>query len=231
MKLCLLAVCLCLATALAQAAPTRINATYSFAKSGQQVGVVTETFTQNGKHYELSSETKAIGIFALFARETIKLISRGEVGKNGLKPIHFEHHPGKDPDRRILADFDWNAGKLTVKYDGRSEVLPLEPDAQDRISLLYQFMYLPHGAKQFSFAMTNGKKIDRFQYVLVGEETLTTPAGQFQTLHYSRQHNPGENDTEIWLAKDKNYFPVRVIVGEKDAGKLEQTVTRLDFEF
>lgn len=226
----LFAAVLVFAVSLAQAAPQRIQAGYKLLKGGQQIGKVTERFEQTGNRYTLESETAAIGIFALFAKGKIRLISSGEVDDAGLRPLHFEHHRGADAAKLIIADFDWEAKTVTHKYDGETETATLVPGTQDRLSLLYQFMFKPPRDKEIQFAMTTGRKLNLYRYRLIGEEKITTPAGPFQTLHLSKQHAAGEDGAEIWLAKTRQYFPVRIVFEEKDGSKLEQTLTSLVFD-
>ena len=223
---------LCLSTLpLAQAAaPLTTSATYNLFKSGQQVGIVTETFSRKGSRYEILSETKAVGIFALFAKGNIKLISRGEVTKDGLRPLHFEHHRGADPDKLIVADFDWRKHILTMNYDGKTETAALTPGTQDRISRMYQFMFAPPHGKELAFPMTNGRNLELYRYLLADEAPLDTAAGKFNTLHYSKQHKPDEDGTELWLASDHHHFPVRILIEESEGGKLEQKLTQLKFK-
>ncbi len=218
------------AAASVQAAPQRVSAQYQLLKDGQPVAVVDETFTRSGDRYRIESETKGVGIFALLVKGSVRLVSSGEVTKKGLRPLHFEHHRGADPARTIYADFDWPANSLDLRHDGATETVALQPGSQDRLSLMYQFMFLRRRPADLVFYMTNGKKLDQYRYRRVGVETLTTPAGPLRTLHYSRQHEPDEDGTEVWLAMDRHYFPVRVLIEEKDGGTLEQTLTRLDIE-
>lgn len=227
----LITLLLCLpALALAQPAPLTATATYSLFKSGQQVGVVSETFSRKGNRYEILSETKAVGVFALFAKGNIKLISRGEVTKDGLRPVHFEHHRGADPDKLIVADFDWRKHILTMKYDGKTETAPLKPGAQDRISRMYQFMYTPPPGNELGFFMTNGRNLEFYQYLLTDKDALETPAGKFETVHYVKQHKADEDGTELWLASNSHHFPVRILIVETEGGKLEQKLTQLKFK-
>lgn len=106
------------------------------------------------------------------------------------------------------------------------------PGTQDRISRMYQFLFLSPNAKakDIAFPMTNGRNLDKYQYVLAGEEQLTLPAGRFNTLHYSKQHKPDEDGTELWLAISKDHFPVRILIEESGGGKMEQQLTRINFK-
>lgn len=216
-------------TALA-AAPHQVTATYSLAKQGQQIGTVTESFKQAEGRYQIESVTSAIGVYALFMKGKIRLISNGEVADQGLRPHHFEHHRAADPAKTVQADFDWEKMSLTHRFDGRTESVALEPGTQDRISLQYQFMFAPPGKDDIRLFMTSGKKLNLYHYKLAGEEKITTPAGQFQTIHLVKQRTADEDGTEIWLAKKRHYFPVRIVIEERNGGKLEQNLTSLAFE-
>lgn len=215
---------------LAWASPLRVTATYDLLQNGQMIGQVSETFSREGKNYRIESVTRAAGLLALLSKDTIRLISTGKVDKTGLKPLHFEHHRGSDPAKAIVANFDWAKNTLVMNYDGESKTAPLEPGTQDRLSRMYQFMFLGRLPKAMNFYMTNGKKIDQYRYTLTGEEKLQTPAGEFATVHYSRQHAPDEDGTELWLATGNHDFPVRLIIQDRDGRRLEQILTHLRIE-
>ena len=212
------------------AAPQQVAATYSLTKQGQQIGTVTESFKQVDGRYQLESVTSAIGVYALFMKGKIRLISSGDVTGQGLRPRHFEHHRAADPAKTVQADFDWEKMNLTHRFDGRTENVALEPGSQDRISLQYQFMFAPPGKEDVRLFMTTGRKLNLYPYKLAGEEKITTPAGQFQTIHLVKQRTADEDGTEIWLAKKRHFFPVRIVIEDHKGGKLEQNLTALTFE-
>lgn len=210
--------------------PHQITATYGLTKQGQKIGTVAETFKQADGLYQLDSVTSAVGIYALFMKGKIHLISTGEVTDQGLRPLYFEHQRAADPAKTVQADFDWEKMNITHRFDGRSESATLEPGTQDRLSLQYQFMFAPPGKEDIRLFMTTGKQLNLYQYKLAGEEKITTPAGQFQTIHLVKQRTADEDGTEIWLAKKRHFFPVRIIVEEHNGGKLEQNLTSLIFD-
>ncbi len=218
------------AGALYAAPPHQTAATYALTKQGQRIGTVTETFKQDDGRYTLESVTAATGIYALFAKGKIVLASSGEVTDKGLRPLHFEHQRGGDPAKTIRADFDWDAMSLVHHFDGNTETAKLEPGTQDRISLLYQFMFMQSAKGDAKLWMTTGRKLNLYQYKRAGEEKIATPAGTFLTLHFIKQHAADEDGTEIWLAKKRHNFPVRIVIEEHDGGRIEQNLTALSFE-
>ncbi len=215
---------LTLATVTAQAAGN-FTATYAVFQNGHHVGDVTEKFTRKGNTYRIESVTEAQGVYALFTKGNIKLVSSGEIDKNGLKPLHFEHQKGDDPAKRVSADFDWKANTLTLKSDGKSETRLLEAGTQDRISQNYQFMFLPHPVMNLAYPVTDGRSLDHHQYQFVGEETTQTSDGGVKALLYTRVRQPNERAVNIWLAAQRGYFPVRITILEGDS-KQEQVLTK-----
>lgn len=213
-----------------QAAPQQVSAKYRVIKSGQLVGEVDERFERDGQQkYRLDSTTRATGIFALFARGNIRLLSSGEVTPDGLRPLHFEHHRGDDPAKRIVADFDWEKLSVSHRHDGKKETATLIPGTQDRISQLYQFMFQPPQGNDMEFHISNGRNLSLSRYRLIKEETISVSAGTFQTLHLSKERTANEDGTELWLAKSRHYFPVRIVFNEKNGGKLEQQLESISF--
>lgn len=201
--------------------------TYQLSKDGVPVGEIRETYTRTGNKYRIESETKGLGVYALVARGGIKMSSAGAVIKNGLQPQHFEHRKGKNENKTVLADFDWTTKKATFQHDGKTEVESLPPGTQDRLSLMYQFMFFQPRDKGFQFYMSNGKKIDQYRYVLIGKETLSTPMGAFKTTHYRKQKQSADDDgADLWLADSSPFLPVRLTIVESDGQKLQQDLQR-----
>jgi len=77
--------------------------------------------------------------------------------------------------------------------------------------------------------MADRRKVEFFTYKLVDEATLATPAGEFATRHYQRVvTNPKDTRADVWLAKDRYNFPVRIVLDDPKGFRLEQTIETLD---
>lgn len=229
MKRLLLAALLATVSLSALAAPPqRVTATYSLSRNGQEMAQVVETFARNKGSYRIESVTTAVGIYRVLTGDSIKLLSTGLVTKSGLQPLHFEHHRGARADKKIVADFDWKKRQATFMHDGSTETAPIPPGMQDRISLMYQFMFLPLKNPALTVDMSNGKKVTRYEYLRSGEDALQTKAGTFRTVHLTRKREPGDDGTEVWLAEDRFHIPVKVVIEEDKGGRMEQVLTRLD---
>jgi hypothetical protein len=77
--------------------------------------------------------------------------------------------------------------------------------------------------------MAERRKINMYTYKLIGQERTATPAGEFDTRHYRRvTTDPKETKVDLWLARDRHNFPVRVIFDDPKGYKLEQQLVALE---
>jgi hypothetical protein len=220
-----------LGAALAATPPESVRASYDVFKDGLHVGMMQESFATNGTKYQITSDTDPAGLLAVFIRTRIKARSTGTITGGGLQPEKMEYGRLDDAGKNVSAAFDWPARELHLTFDGRNETLPLGSGTQDRVSVMYQFLFLSLEKLQpLEFPMTNGKKIERYRYELAGRERLDTPLGKLDTLHLVKHREHGENGVEVWLAADRHLFPVKLLILENDGSRLEQVITRLEIK-
>ena len=212
-----------------RAAPAAISASYEVSYNGLPFAVVNERFETGNAAYRIVSESTTSGLFALFRKKSATLVSSGALTKDGLRPLHFEGNDHGDDTRRVVAEFDWQQQRLTLRHDGVTETVALAPGTQDRLSLMYQFMFVAsEKLESLEVAMTNGRKIDRYRYAVSRDVDIDTPLGRMRTLHLVKERQSGESAAEVWLAPRYHFFPVKVLIVEKDGSRYEQVITRLD---
>lgn len=219
-----------LQSALAAVTPLQaVQAQYELSMNGTAIAVMQETFEIRNGAYQAVSETQAIGLFALVQRRPGRVTSNGEVGRDGLRPKLFDGTRGAGDARRVHAQFDWTAGMLTMSHDGRTETAPLSPGAQDRLSVMYQFLFLDQAKlRGLAFAMTNGRKLDQYRYTIGPDTAIDTPLGRLAVIHLVKQHSASETATEIWLAREHRLMPVKMRIVEDDGKRYEQVISRLE---
>jgi len=126
------------------------------------------------------------------------------------------------------AVFDWDQGVLHSEFRGETSLVPLPRETQDRISMMYQFMNMPTHEGTFVILMSNGRKVEHYSYRLVNEVRIKTPAGEFDTFHFERvTYSPKESRAEVWLAKERDNFPVKVVFDDPKGLRLEQDLIAL----
>lgn len=209
--------------------PESTRAEYNLSLNGVQVAVMQETFEIRDGGYQAVSETHAVGLLALAQRRPGRVTSSGTVEASGLRPKTFDGARGGRDERRVHADFDWNARTLTLRHDGRNDTVALPPGTQDRLSAMYQFLFLDaEKLRELRFAMTNGRKLDYYRYAIGPDTAIDTPLGRLDVIHLVRQHQPGETAHEIWLARSHRLMPVKMRIVEDDGSRYEQVISRLD---
>jgi hypothetical protein len=231
----LLVTALLLAAALLQPAvakddpPAAVRAEYLLSLNGMQVATMQENLEILDGAYRAVSETHAVGLFALAQRQPGRVTSSGSVDSGGLRPKAYDAVRGGRDERHVQAEFDWQTRQLTLRHDGRSEVLPLPPGTQDRLSAMYQFLFLDSAKlPTLAFPMTNGRKLDHYRYALGPDQAVDTPLGRLEVVHLVRQHGPGETANEIWLSRQHRLMPVRMRIVENDGSRYEQVISRLE---
>jgi hypothetical protein len=229
LKLAQVIVLFFLGTNLAFAYPKNIQLEYDVARNGKLFAKVKESFTQNGKTYNVKSVTKGIGVYALMGERV--LTSNGAVTKEGLKPNHFELHQGKSAKKTLIADFNWAKSTLNMQVKGEKKTEPLEKGTQDLASYLYQFMFNPPTKDEVKVTMTTGKKLHTYQYkVMARDLKLNIAKTSYKALHISNEAVAGDDKKQLWLAQDQYYLPVRYKLTDEDGDNFEQTLTKIHVE-
>ena len=216
------------AAASAANVPAEIRAEYEVTSAGVRIGRVTEVFVRKGDTYTLSSVTRSEGPLKVFLDDQVTLESAGRIVAGNLQPAQFAQRRTKEPGRDVSATFDWERGVIHSSYRGERKEIPLPRATQDRISLLYQLMNATPANGNMTIPMSNGRRVEIYTYRFVDNVRISTPAGDFDTLHLERVNATAkENRAEVWLAKDRFNFPVRVVFDDPRGLRLEQNLVAL----
>jgi hypothetical protein len=196
-------------------------------RNGLAVGKVEHTWKRDGKRYSINQVAEASGIFSFFVSGRHVQISQGEITPQGLKPASYWVQRGQCADKTDTAQFDWAEGKITFGTGGDTRTVGLPTGTQDLLSLLYQLAFAPPQGGVTELHITTGRKLGRYGYQAVGEETLDTELGEIKSLHIGQGRGEGEENTEIWLATEYHYLPVKIRFTDKQGGVMEQTATAI----
>ncbi len=215
---------LLLSTSVAAAAPpSEVIAEYTVIHTGLTIGRINEVFLRKGDLYTAQSVTRSEGPLKLLLDDQITLESSGRLGAAGLQPLEFVQRRAKDPKRDLHTSFDWDKGTVSTLLHGEKSEVALPPETQDRLSAMYQFLHIASYGPTLAMPMAMGRRVETYNYRLVEEGKLATPAGEFDTLHYARvTEKPGDTKVDVWLAKDRYKFPVRAIFDDPKGFRLEQ---------
>lgn len=211
------------------AAPQKVTAVYAATRDGKPFATVNETFRQEGSHYRIESVTSGSGIFALFGKRT--LISEGDVTADGLKPSRFEQQQGDDGRKKIVAEFDWGAKKLTMTAKNKTTTVDLEPGTQDLASFSYQFMFQPPSGDEVTMQVTTGKSMRSYHYQVTKTNEKLDALGGLKVVRLAKPaKDQADNEKEFWLAAEKHYVPAKIVLRDESGARIEQVLTSLSIE-
>lgn len=186
---------------------------------------ITYNLTDN-QQYALKSVIKPRGLAALIISDLLQT-SDGTLTKNGLQPNVYLYQYGAKTDKTYSAKFDWASKMVSLITAKGTKTAEIADGTQDLLSFMYQFMYVaPLERMQISIA--TGKKLANYDYSFDGEETVNIPMGEIKTLHIFHVGDESDEKTELWLALDYQYVPVKIRKTEKNGKVYELVATRVN---
>ena len=208
--------------------PDHARLTFRIFRGDANVGMAVQTWDiMDDGRYVITNKVEAIGIFALFVKGAMTQVSEGHVTEEGLRPDLYTITRGSMQNQQA-AHFDWKAMRLLLVSNDVTKEEKLYPMTQDQLSFLYQFAYTPPQSGIFSFHATDGRKIDIYDYEILGEETLLTGTKKIRTLHLRKLHETGVEGTEIWLDMDHDYWPVQVVMTDRNGDVMKQLISDIE---
>lgn len=175
--------------------------------------------------YSLISITEANGLVSLFSNALVQK-SEGVVLDTGLRPNYYSNQYGSDGKKVQSANFAWSDGiiEMSSEQGKKTEVLPA--GTQDFLSAMYQFMFIPP-LENTEISVSDGENLNNYHYIFQGEEKIATKLGELNTIHLLKSDNIDNVKTELWLALDYQYLPVKIRKTEKDGNFIEQIAIKI----
>jgi hypothetical protein len=179
---------------------------------------------QDGRQYQARFE---IGMPLLGSRVQT---SQGQLGAGGLMPTRF----GDKVRSEQAAHFEREKG--LVSFSANTPSAPLEPGAQDRLSLFFQLASLLAGAPeryatgtQITLQTVSAREAEPWTFRVDAAETLQLPLGPVSAIRLTRlPRQPYDQQVDLWFAPSLGYLPVRLRVTHPNGDVADQVLRRLD---
>jgi len=183
---------------------------------GEVQGSATVEWIRAGLHYQVHMEAIVGPSFApILVR---RASSDGELGDRGLTPRRFEGEQRVAfKSRRWAMSFEPDRVRLPEGREG-----PALPGVQDEASLFVQLTWLfttqpqmLQPGRSIEVPLALPRRVEVWQYDVVGQETLRLPFGEVNTMHVKprRLARPSTDlTTQMWFAPGLQYLPVRILV-------------------
>jgi hypothetical protein len=198
----------------------------SLGDSGLVIGTAAQEFSRDERSYRMRSVLETTGIARLFKSIQMVYQSDGEVVDGGLRPVAF--HIARDGLTTERARFDWAKMQAVVSPSERQVVL--EAGAQDILSLFCQLSVLPVDGDRIIVPVVTRKRVERYEFVLVGKEDVDTGRGRLSAVHIHYQDADGPATTDVWLAPSVANLPVRIYMVDQKGDAYDQTADSIEFQ-
>lgn len=193
--------------------------------NGFILGETTQELRHDGTNYVLTRVAATTGLAGIFRPTKIVETSEGEITVNGFRPREFRIDRGGG--KIESAQFDWQAARVTLSNE-RAFDLPL--GAQDLLSVFSQVSLMEtRGVAWVSLPVVTGKRLERYDFEVLGEEKITTPRGERLTVHLRNARADSKEATELWLSPEDANLPVKVRYVDKRGESFEQVAVAIEF--
>jgi len=81
-----------------------------------------------------------------------------------------------------------------------------------------------------SLPVVTGKKVERYDFTVLGEEKIATPRGERMALHLRNRQPDSKEGTEVWLGLDDARLPIKIRYLDRRGNLFDQVAERIEFE-
>lgn len=173
-----------------------------------KIGESIHTLEISDGRYLLKADVQTTGLAGLIKSYRMVQTSTGTATAQTLKPEVFsEEITDSSGKQRHRTNFDWANNIVRFTEGGETR---LRPDAQDILSILYQFSAMQQQTEIVSIHIGTGKRFEEYRFEIAFEEKLATAMGTLQTVHFRKLHGANEEGLEIWFAQEYRLLPVKM---------------------
>ena len=176
---------------------------------------LTRSLTRDGANYRLESNGKN---FLIKMNESADF----RLTDSGIEGVQFTSKVKTLKTNNRAVEFDKELGVIKSMKRGEWSEHPLEPSVLDQFSQQQQLrltlMQSDVPPETLQFRVVDGAKISDKSWRRLPNDTLQTPLGNIEAVHYQAVHkNPKKRASEIWLAPSLDYLMIRTKHVERSA--------------
>lgn len=208
-------------TGAANAVPAPFRAEYVALRNGEDLGRTTLALADNHDGtWTLTSETRGTSGLAKLA--DVHIVETSHFRWHDGRPEAIEYNYRQDSaikSRTRHAAFDRAKNAVDVEEGGKAYHYAIEPDLIDRQAVTLALAAdLMRGAKAFDYKVAVMDHVEAMRYERAGSETLSVPAGTFETVLMRRIGEAGADRKRVarsWFSEKLGWMPVQIEQTEK----------------
>lgn len=185
--------------------------------SKNHIGYVNIIFNRTDDLYLIEFDTEINGISSIYLNNLYQK-SEGVINHKGLVPNKYIYIYGERIKNYV--DFDWANKELKIKTKSNNLKYPLPDNAQDQLSVLFNFMFL-NPLQNMNIYVTNGKKIKKYDYLYIEDGKYRLSQNNFDYIQISKISDNNDK-LDLFLAKNYGFLPLKIIHTNKDLSYISQ---------
>jgi len=176
--------------------------------------ISTTTLSQpDGESWLYGTRSEAKSFLAKLAgarvfEETLFVVEDGQ-----LTPLRYSYDRStRVKSRKDVIEFDWDAMTASNSPGEKHWVLEIPDGALDEYLVNIALMRaMCAGQEELVFDVVDRKgRMEEQRFARVGEESVTTSFGTFETIKVERLRDTAERTTFLWFAPELGYLPVKI---------------------
>jgi Protein of unknown function (DUF3108) len=189
------------------------------------------TITWNVFDGHYATDLQAAAEILIFKLSVLASHSDGTIGPAGLAPDRYVESPRK---RATVATNFNRDERQSITFSASAASMPLEPGAQDRLSVLFQIGAIVTGdpskattGASFEIPVAGVRgDVETWRLDFLSRETVFTGVGPVPTVHLQKAARPGTNDRtiDVWVATANGGYPARVLYTEPSGNTVMMTL-------
>jgi hypothetical protein len=189
-------------------------------------GKGTIVWSHDGQRYTLNTEVGVL-LFTL-----LKYRSDGDLGKLGIAPqLYAEKRIG-----RSETNTHFQRAANVISFSASTATVPVKGGEQDRGSWVWQLASLGRGDPEkfeaglvLEMPVAGTKTVDTWRIYVNERENIAIPGGDVSAWRLSVI--PGatsfDRQVDVWLAPDREWYPVRMSHQDKNGNRIELLLTKI----
>lgn len=162
----------------------------------------------------------------------LNFTSAGGIDEYGIAPVRYT----EKPFRKSAVATHFTRERNTLSFSASTLTYPLKGGEQDRASIIWQLASIGRGEPekfaanaQFPIFVAGTRDGEMWNIQVIGEESIATGVGPLTTWHLVRLPRAGSYDKQldIWLAPQRDWYPVRLRYTEANGEYLDMAVSSI----
>lgn len=210
------------------AAPPPYTAKYEVSRNGDRLGTATVVFKAlpSGR-FELTSNTTGTAGMAAIAGVSVdeRSVLRWSGKPETVAYSYRQKMAWKTRERGMQVDA--GAGRIDMQDKNKRFAPPYQPGVLDRNAITVALMSDLAAGKSgdLHYLVPDHDEIEIHTYRAAAPETIDTKLGKQRAVRVERiRESDNGRKTTLWLGRDKNYVPLRMLQTEPDGESIEMRI-------